>query len=182
MAKNFDSGKEQDKLLNRLERQEKKQAFHRGRFLRFKLPEIHNKLSQALLVENVIETDQPTAVSDGLLRGLKRAMKSTEFDFKYFVAPLRDLVARPNPYALFMTQYIMEVLIDDPGVIEIYGTDEEIYTLINKILSKISLRFEQQEKEITAQLQKDRSLIPGSRDYEIQLDQLMRKKMGDPQQ
>ena len=182
MARNFDNGRVQEKLLNRLERQEKKQAFQRDRFLRFKLPEIHNKLSQALLMENVIETDQPAAVSDSLLKGLRRALHANEFDFKYFVAPIRNLVPRPNPYALYMTQYIMEVLINDPSVIEIYGTDDEIYKLVNKIFSKINLRFERDEEAITAQLEKDKSLIPGSREYEIRLDQLMRKKMGEPQQ
>ena len=52
--KTWNSGKVQDKILNRLERQEKQQAFERDRFLKFKLPEIHNKLSQKLLMEKII--------------------------------------------------------------------------------------------------------------------------------
>ena len=78
----FDSGRVQDKLINRLERQEKQQAFQQDRFFRFKLPEIHNKLSQALLMNKIIETDNPGAVSNALLKGLKKALKTPEFDFK----------------------------------------------------------------------------------------------------
>ena len=177
----FDSGKVQDKLINRLERQERQQAFQRDRFLKFKLPEIHNKLSQTLLMKKVIETESPGAISDALLKGLKRALNSTEFDFKYFIAPVRNLVPRPNPYALFITQYIMEVLINDPNVIEIYGTDEEIYRTVNEVFSQINIKFERAEEEIMAQMARNRSLVPGSREYDITLDQLVRKKLGEPQ-
>jgi hypothetical protein len=177
----FDSGRVQEKLINRIERQERRQAFQRDRFLKFKLPEIHNKLSQTLLMKKVIETDNPGAVSDALLKGLRRALSSTEFDFKYFIAPIRNLVPRPNPYALFITQYIMEVLINDPNVTEIYGTDEEIYRTVNDVFSRINIKFEKAEEEIMAQMARNRSLVPGSREYDITLDQLVRKKLGEPQ-
>ncbi|MCP4666576.1 MAG: DUF507 family protein [Deltaproteobacteria bacterium] len=176
----FDSGRVQDKIINRLERQERQQAFQRDRFLKFKMPEIHSKLSQTLLMKKVIETDNPTAVSDALLKGFKRALNSTEFDFKYFIAPLRNLVPRPNPYALFITQYIMEVLINDPDVIEIYGTDEEIYRTVNEVFSRINIKFDRAEEEIMAQMARNRSLVPGSREYDITLDQLVRKNLGEP--
>ena len=80
-----------------------------------------------------------------------------------------------------MTQYIMEVLINDPAVIEIYGTDLEIYHVVNEVFSQINIKFERAEEEITAQLAADKSLIPGSREYEIALDQLIYKKLGEPQ-
>lgn len=85
--KRFGSGNVQDKIINRLERQEKQDAFQRDRFFRFKLPEIHSRLSQVLLMEKVIETENPAAVSDLLLKGLKQALRSNEFDLKYFIAP-----------------------------------------------------------------------------------------------
>jgi hypothetical protein len=180
--KNFDSGRVQDKLINRLERQERQQAFQRDRFFKFKLPEIHNRLTQTLLMKKVIETDNPSAVSDLVLKGLKKALKSSEFDFKYFIAPIRGLVPRPNPYSLYMTQYIMEVMLDDSSVIDVYGTDEEIYRTVNEVISQINIRFEKAEEEITEQLSRNKTLVQGSRDYEIALDQLIRKKLGEPQQ
>ena len=179
--KTWHSGRVQDKILNRLERQEKQQIFERARFFKFKLHEIHNKLSQKLLMEKIIETDNPAAISDAILKGLKKSQKSSEFDFKYFIAPIRSLIPRPNPYSLYMTQYIMEVLINDPDVIEIYGTDLEIYQVVNEIFSKVNIQFEKAEEEIMAQISRDKSLVPGSRQYEIALDQLVRKKLGDPQ-
>jgi hypothetical protein len=175
------SGRVQDRILNRLERQEKQQVFQRDRFFKFKLPEIHNKLSQKLLMEKIIETDNPAPISDAILEGLKKAQRSSEFDFKYFIAPIRNLVPRPNPYSLYMTQYIMEVLIDHPDVIEVYGTDVEIYQVVNTIISQINIQFERAEEEIMAQMNRNKTLVPGSREYEIVLDQLIRKKLGEPQ-
>ena len=176
-----DSGRVQDKLINRLERQEKQRAFQQGRFFRFKLPEIHNRLRQTLLEEEIIETDNAAAVSDAILKGLKMALNASEFDFKYFVSPIRNLVPHPNPYSLYMTQYLMEVLINDPDVIEIYGTDEEIYQTINRIISQSSMQFEKAEKEIEAQLAQNKSLTPGSAEYRIAMDKLLREKVGEPQ-
>jgi len=180
--KTWDSGRVQDKILNRLERQEKQQIFRRDRFFKFKLSEIHKKLSQKLLMEKIIETDKPAAISDAILDGLKKSQRSSEFDFKYFIAPIRSLVPRPNPYSLYMTQYIMEVLINHPDVIEIYGTDVEIYQVVNGVISRINIQFERGEEEIMAQISRNKSLVPGSREYDIVLDELIRKKFGEPQQ
>ena len=179
--KRFDSGRVQEKLLNRLERKEKQDAFQRDRFFKFKLPEIHTTLSQTLLMEKIIETDNPAAVSDLLLKGLKQAQRTNEFEFKYFTAPIRSLVPHPDPISLYMTQYILEVVINDPSVIDIYRTDLEIYKVVNGVISKINMKFERTEEEILRQLSRNKSLIPGSREYDIALDQLFRQKMGEPQ-
>lgn len=171
------TGRAQDRLIDRLERKERRESLRRDRFFRFKLSEIHNKVSQALLLNKIIETDNPQAVSDLILQGLNKAYKTNEFDFRYFTAPLRTLVPRPNPYALYLAQYILEVIINDPNVIDVYGTDLEIYSLIDEIITQINERFERTEKEIVRQLANNKSLIPGSRDYEIALEQLFYKKI-----
>ena len=80
--KRYDTGRVQDKLINRLERKEKQASFQKDRFLKFKLSEIHARLTQALLMEKIIETENPGAISDLILKGLKKAMRENEFDFK----------------------------------------------------------------------------------------------------
>ena len=172
------TGRNQDKIIDRLDKKEKKESLKRDRFFKFKLSEIHNKVSQELLLDKIIETENPKAVSDLVMQGLTRAYKSNEFDFKFFIAPIRTLIPQPNSYALYLTQYILEVIIDDPNVIDVYGTDLEIYTLIDKIIRGINERFERSEREIAEQLSHNKSLVPGSQDYEIALEQLFNKKMG----
>jgi len=175
-----DSGRVHDKLVKRLERQEKQLAYQQGRFFKYKLDDIHGKLVQTLLREEIIETDNVAAFSSTLKKGMKKAANSSEFDFTYFISPIRTLVPRPNPYSLYMTQYLMEVLINDPSVIEIYGTDEEAYHVINKVISQSSIQFDEMEREIDAQLARNQKLVPGSAAYQVAKDELFRKKVGDP--
>ena len=172
------SGRSQDKLISRLEKKEKRESYRRDRFFKFKLSEIHNRLTQALLIKKIIETENPQKISDLIIQGLNKAYRSKEFDYKYFVAPIRTLVPRPNPYALYLTQYILEVMINDPNVIDIYGTDHEIYSLIDNIINQVNEKFERTEEEIFRQISRNKSLIPGSRDYEIALEQMFYKKIG----
>jgi hypothetical protein len=75
----------------------------------------------------------------------------------------------------------MEVIINDPTVIDIYGTDLDIYKVVNNVMTQINLKFERDEEEILKQLSHNKSIIPGSREYDIALDQLFRKKVGEPQ-
>jgi hypothetical protein len=178
--RNFDTDKEQNKLINRIEKQEKQQAFQRDRFYKYKISEIHTRLTQSLLMEKIIETDNQAAFSEVLLKGLKKLLKTNEFDFKYFIAPLRSLVSHPNPFSLYITQYILEVVLNDPSVIDVYGTDKEIYQVVNKEITNINLKFERDEKKILEKLSHNKSLAPGSRDYDVALEQLFRKAMGEP--
>ena len=106
--KHLNTGKEHNKLIKRLERQEKNQSIQLDRFLKFKLNEIHSGLIQELLMQEIVETDNTGAFSDLLLRGLKKLLRTSEFDYKYFTAPIRSIVPRPNPISLYMTQYILE--------------------------------------------------------------------------
>jgi len=174
-----DSGRVHDKLVKRLERQEKQRAYQQGRFFKYKLDEIHGKLKQTLMQEEIIETDNVAAFSSALKKGMKQAANSSEFDFTYFISPIRTLVPRPNPYSLYLTQYLMEVLINDPSVIEIYGTDEEVYRVINKIISQSSIQFDEMEREIEAQLARNQKLVPGSAAYQVEKEEMFRKKVGD---
>jgi len=176
-----DAGRVHNRLIRQLDRHKRQTAYEEGRFFRFKLPEIHKKLWQALLEEKIIETDNAAAVSESILRGLKKALHSSDFDFEYFVSPIRTLVPHPNPYSLYMTQYLMEVLIDDPSVIEIYGTDEEVYHVINRVISQSHIQFDKVEEEIVAQLAQKKSMLAGSAEYQIAMDQLLRERVGEPQ-
>lgn len=180
--KKYGSGNVQEKLINRLDRKEKQEAFERDRFFKFKLPEIHTRLSQTLLMEKTIETDSPSAVSDLILKCLKTILRSEEFDLQYFIAPIRNLLPRPNPISLYVTQYILEVILNDPAIIEVYGTDLDIYKAVDGVIEQVKTQFERAEAEILEQLSRNKSLKPGSRDYEIAFDQAFRKKMGEPQQ
>lgn len=179
--KHLNTGKEHNKVIKRLERQERNQSMQRDRFLKFKLNEIHSGLTQELLMQEIVETDNTNAFSALLLKGLKKLLRTNEFDYKYFIAPIRGMVPRSNPISLWMTQFILEDVLNDPNIIDVYGTDVEIYKVVNKVVSNLNLKFEQAEEKIMKQLASNKSIAPGSRQYDIAFDELFRKTMGDSQ-
>ncbi len=91
---------------------------------------------------------------------MKKLLKTSEFDYKYFIAPIRGLVPRPNPISLYMTQYMLEDVMNDPCVIDVFGTEEEIYKAVNRVISNINLKFERAEEKIMQQLSNNKSLSP----------------------
>ncbi len=179
--KHLNTGKEHNKLIKRLERQERNQSMQRDRFLKYKLNEIHSGLTQELLMQEIVETDNSGAFSELLLKGLKKLSRTNEFDFKYFTAPIRGLVPRANPISLYMTQFILEDVLNDPCIIDVYGTDVEVYKAVNKVVSNLNLKFEQAEEKIAKQLASNKSLTPGSRQYDVAFEELFRKVMGNSQ-
>jgi len=170
-----------DSIINMLEKQEKYKGIKGDRFFKYKLTELQNRLTQELLHNKIVETEDPAALTDLIGKGFKKLVRSTEFEFRYFVAPIRNIVPQPNPYSLFMTQYIIEELIKNPSIIDVYGTDEEIYRIVDKIIVQIADKFEREEREILRQLANQKNLIPGSRAYEVALENMLRQKFGDPQ-
>ena len=68
------------------------------------------------------------------LDGLSRA---DDFDVDYLVSPYRQLVKHPNVVSLYVTAYLLEKLIDHKTVVDIYGSDADIYGCIHGKVTRI---------------------------------------------
>jgi ribosome-associated translation inhibitor RaiA len=66
-------------------------------------------------------------------------------------------------------------------VIDVYGSDKDIYSAVNEVISHINIKFQKAEEKIEKQLSQNKSLTPGSREYDIALDQLIKKTFGEPE-
>ena len=55
----------------------------------------------------------------------------------YAIAPFRNLVQQPNVVSLYLTAFVIEKLIDHKAVVDIYGSDADIYLCIHKQVSKL---------------------------------------------
>jgi len=56
---------------------------------------------------------------------------------QFQIANIRNLVPRPHFVSLYVTAYIIEKLINHKSIVEIYGTDEEIYHSVNNQVFKV---------------------------------------------
>jgi hypothetical protein len=59
-----------------------------------------------------------------------------DFDLDYQIAPIRNLVPQPHIVSLYVTSFVIEQLIKHKDVVDIFGSDEEIYYTINEQVKK----------------------------------------------
>lgn len=95
--------------------------------------ELAAKLVQRLLDKEIIETTSIQSLHDIFEEQLKKLAGMEEFDIQLKVAPLRTLVPDPNIISLYLTQFIIEDLINHSSIQDIYGEDLDIYLAADSI-------------------------------------------------
>lgn len=90
------------------------------------------------LVENqLVETTNKNSLEEQIVKCLDNLGRADDFDIDYLVSPYRQLVQNANVVSLYVTAYLLEKLINHKSVVDIYGSDAEIYACINQQVTKI---------------------------------------------
>ena len=95
-----------------------------------------NAISSKLIEKKLVETTSQNSFQEQLRGCLDRLTRMDDFDIDYQVAPLRNLVPQPQIVSLYVTAYVIEKLIDHKDVVDVYGSDEELYFTINQQVKK----------------------------------------------
>lgn len=90
-----------------------------------------------LIESGLIETVSKSSIENQIARSLDTLCKAEDFDIDYMIAPFRTLISNPNIASLYLTAFIVEKLIDHKDVIDVYGSDEDIYYCIQKELAEM---------------------------------------------
>ncbi len=93
-------------------------------------------IAMKLVEKNLIETTNKNALDEQLQKCLEKMNRLDDFDIDYQIAPLRNLVPQPNIVSLYVTSFVIEKLIKHKDVVDIFGSDEEIYFTINEQVKK----------------------------------------------
>jgi hypothetical protein len=99
--------------------------------------ELAQKLAMKLVEGKLIETTSMRDVEEQLAGCLGELLQAEDFDIQYAIAPLRNLMPRPNRVSLYVTAFVIERLINHRSVVDIYGTDEEIYNVVNQEVTRL---------------------------------------------
>jgi hypothetical protein len=102
--------------------------------------ELATALVQRLLDRHIIETTSDRAMRELFTELLQKLSNMEEFDIQYKTAPLRALVNDPNFISLYLTQYIIEDLLEHPKVQDVYGDDSEVYHAVDSVMAKVRPR------------------------------------------
>ncbi len=135
MAKMFYTGNRESKLLSKIESSKERERFKTIRTIRDNIDAFSNKISMKLIEDGLIETVSKSSIENQIARCLDELVKAEDFDIDYTVAPFRTLVSNPNIACLYLTAFIVEKLINHKDVVDIFGSDEDIYFTILKELN-----------------------------------------------
>ncbi len=91
------------------------------------------KLCQRLIDRNIIETTSVESIRTALENQFRSLHMMEEFDLQMKLAPVRTLVQDPNIVTLYLTQYIIEDLIENPDIQDVFGEDIDIYRAIDSV-------------------------------------------------
>jgi hypothetical protein len=137
MAKIFYTGNKEEKLLSRIESSKERERIKTITTIRDNIETFSNKVAMKLIETGLIETVSKSSIEKQIVRCLDTLCTAEDFDIDYSVAPLRTLISNPNIASLYLTAFVVEKLINHRDVVDIYGSDEDIYFCINKELANL---------------------------------------------
>ncbi len=136
MAREYRPNVRESAVISKLDHAKESQRYNALNLLRQHIDELSDRISMKLIEERLVETTSKDELDKQLHATLETLLTAEEFDVQFQTANIRNLVTRPNFISLFVTAYIIEKLIDHKSIVEIYGTDEDIYRCVNKQVSK----------------------------------------------
>ncbi len=131
MAKVFRPSTREASILSKIEssmEHARRQALGK---LRDCLEPLANAISQKLVENNLVETTSKNSLEEQIRKCLEKLTHANDFDIDYQIANIRQLTPHPNVITLYVTAFVVETLINHKDTVDIYGTDEEIYSCIN---------------------------------------------------
>ncbi len=137
MAKTFRMGNRESKLLSKIESSKERERIQAINSVRDNIEFFSNKVSMKLVETGLIETVSKNSIQEQITKCLEILTRAEDFDIDFQIAPFRTLVQNPNVVSLYLTAFIVEKLINHKDVIDIFGSDDDIYYCIQKETSKL---------------------------------------------
>jgi len=97
---------------------------------------LSNAIAMKLVESKFVETTNKNALEEQIHGSLEKLSHADDFDIDYQIAPFRNLIHQPHIVSIYLTAFVIEKLINHKDVIDIFGSDEEIYLCIHKQVKK----------------------------------------------
>lgn len=131
MAKVFRPSSRESSILSRIESSKEHARRKAISGIRDNLELLANAIATKLIENELVETTNKNAMEAQIAKELDRMLHLEDFDIDYQIAPFRGIAANPHPVSTFILAFVIEKLIDHKDVVDIYGSDEDIYTCIH---------------------------------------------------
>lgn len=122
------------RAIDRKREQERRKMFHQAKD---NAEALAAKLVQRLLDKEIIETTSVQSIRECFEEQLKRMSYLEEFELQMKIAPVRTLAQDPNVVSLYLTQYIVEDLINHPDILDVFGDDLDVYLAVDSVFKTL---------------------------------------------
>lgn len=122
-----------DKTIRAIDRKRERERRFILNKARDNAEEFASRLTQRLIDREIIELNSVQSVRDAFVAQLRLLPDMEEFDLQLKVAPIRTLIQDPNIVSLYLTGYVIEDLINNPAIEDIFGEDIDIYRAIDSV-------------------------------------------------
>lgn len=135
MAKRFENSGE-SRLISRIESSKEQERRRAIQGVGDVVTPLSNSIANKLVENQLVETTNKNSLQEQLAYSIEKLNRAEDFDIDFQIAPFRTVVKSPNIVSLYLTAFVIEHLIKHKDVVDIYGTDDEIYSIIHKQVAK----------------------------------------------
>ncbi len=136
MGKIFRPSSRESTILSKIESSKEYERRQAINAVRDRMEPLANAISQRLIDSKLVETTSKNTLEEQIRGCLEKLSRSDDFEVDYQVAPIRRLVPHPHIVSLYVTAFVIEKLIKHKDVVDIFGSDEDIYLCINREVRK----------------------------------------------
>ena len=140
MARHINPSNSTNKTIDAIDRKRERERQFMLKKSRELSEELAISLVQRLLDLHIVETNSVQTIQEVMEKQLQRMSDMEEFDMQFKIAPIRNLTQDPNVISLYLTQFIIEDLINHINIQDVFGDDMEIYRAVDSVLGKIRPR------------------------------------------
>lgn len=123
-----------DKTIRAIDRKREQERRKMFILARDNSENLATRIVQRLIDRKIIETTSSDNIQIVMEKQLRKLIDLEEFDLQLKLAPVRTLVQDPNVVSLYLTQYVIEDLIEHNDIQDIFGEDLDIYRTLDSIL------------------------------------------------
>ncbi|MBW2593694.1 MAG: hypothetical protein JRE58_11990 [Deltaproteobacteria bacterium] len=136
MAKIFRPSSREAKILSKIESSKEHARRRAIAAIQDFIEPLSNAIAMQLIENKLVETDNKNGLEEQINKCLDKLSHADDFDVDYQIAPFRHLVPHPHTITLYLTAFVIEQLINHRDIIDIFGSDEDIYNCINRQIAK----------------------------------------------
>jgi len=136
MSKVFRTKTRESSILSKIESSRERARRQAIVAVRDHIDSLSNSIAMKLIENNLVETTNKNSLEDQIKGCLGKLNRADDFDIDYQIAPIRGLVPQPHIVSLYVTAFVIEQLIHHKDVVDIFGSDEDIYLSITQQVKK----------------------------------------------